>query len=541
MKKFLLIFLIFVLIFTGSNNIVFSESQYQWRLEDFDIPEDAYDNMLLIIDSVELTPTYICTFENTNVHAREWETDYINFSFSVIDQNVNNQVRVYRINPNDLSVSFFSKKNLRFSDSSYIRQMLADCNFPLMSKDDGSFFYHPGMYVDYYIEDKAMIFDNVSIDALLEMEKKWEKNLNCQFFIKTFVNDLENEVMNMQNYGNSKTSGNGSLTLYIQYRPDGTFRLGLGLSRFFAYELPYGFNNHDYALYLLDNSIWDAYDLKDSNRIVHFLNLLYQDILYKDDVPLPSMHDEYCFTPDTNLVSVIEYRRRNFWKSITSNRNLLDINVAGYTLKSSKLEYQNPPSIRMNLVDAITNLFLDVPVEWVRDSYYFSIGKDVENYHIWFYDVEGVWFFDDNPNVTPTTFTPTPTNTPEPTPPVGTAVPYTPDVPPAEPTPTGDITDNLNVLMLLINLIKAILMLIVSLVSFLFKALTYVVQIKDVSATNHILTPEMVNGLTYLKNFEIPFFDMKIWSIIELMFAGSAIFIAYKVVRKIINTANQAG
>ena len=519
MKRFLLIFIVFVLIITGSNSIVFSEPQYQWSLEDFNIPEDAYDNHVLLLNP-DYIPSYIVTFQNTNVCVNKYipETPLINFR--AIDYDVSCRYKIYRINNNDLSLEYEGQGDLANCGRGFYNH-LADSNFLLYS-EDGSLLYFPGMFSNYYIIDSAMLFDNASVKKLLEMEKKWEKNLNCQFFIYTYKDDID-EIKLMNEMGDLKTSGNGSLFIFIQHRYDGTFRIGIGISKRFGYELPYQPYAHMYHLiFQMEKSIEDAWDLRNSYRIVHFLNLIYQDILYVPDMEMDGDCDEDPY---------LDAQYKKFYKWLRTDRGLYDSNISSYNLVYGKLSYKCPCEDKKNYIGPF----------WLNDEYYWQLPGDYDLNHIYFYDVDGYWFNDNypiEPTITPSPL-PTLTPTPIPTPPAGTCPPVS-----FSPFPTSKPDDGIsdpNVIGFLLKFFTLLIRVIGAILGFLLSALTYIFSLRDISSVNHLLTDDMVLGLEWLKQIEIPIFGVTIWSFFVIIFESCLIFVVWKLIRRIIHTAAGSG
>lgn len=247
-------------------------------------------------------------------------------------------------------------------------------------------------YDGYYISDIAQLFNEGQINSLLEIQKKWEQNLNMQFFIKTYTTDMPNEVQDLAALGNTKSpSGNGTITLYINAKTNGTYRYGLGISTRTGFSLPYGRKEHNKIYWDMKGQLGVSYSFL---QIVNFLELEYSNIMYKPQDFSDGLEDIGGWY--------------GFWKS---KRDMHDDAAANWVLKNDKLTEVKNGAWGLYDYTVPYDKYYWSQAAWVL---LFSNMDEADGYHIWFGD-EIVQ----------------PTPGPESTPPAGNGV---------EPTPT--VTDS---------------------------------------------------------------------------------------------------
>ncbi|MCX7746598.1 MAG: hypothetical protein N2645_06890 [Clostridia bacterium] len=261
-----------------------------------------------------------------------------------------------------------------------------------------------GPFVNYYITDNANLLSHSDWNKILEIEKKFEQNLNMQFFVHTFGQKQSNEVQLMERLGNLKSpSGRGSFTLIIYKQPDlNNWRVGIGLSSYFYQMFP--MEDHSILTWDFFGSIPQADNFR-GDDLSRFFDHVYNHFVDHAD-------DRVWHAPYRGFQTIFDkpdYFKFNYFY----NRG-----TTGYTLKNEKLSSET-----VNVTIGVTSFddtYSDPPI-----GDFFGVVDDFTP--TWFWDLGG-----EMPGQTPTTptSTPTPTRTPGPayTPNfvTGTPAPYIP-------------------------------------------------------------------------------------------------------------------
>lgn len=132
-------------------------------------------------------------------------------------------------------------------------------------------------YKDYYIDDDAGMFDSASIQSLLSVEKKFEKNCKLQVFINTHSTAYTDELSSVYNFTVSKSpSGNGVILIDIYKNSNGTYRFVYSGTYQTTMQVP------DVAIGIDIRSNVKYADEVTTTNIVKVLNSIYEDYLYSN-------------------------------------------------------------------------------------------------------------------------------------------------------------------------------------------------------------------------------------------------------------------
>jgi hypothetical protein len=340
-----------------------------------------------------------------------------------------------------------------------------------------------------------------------------------QFFIKTYSGTLVDEVKNMADFGNSKSpTGNGSITLYIQNNGDGTYRFGLGLSLRAGLSLPYSETTHYQAWNELDSQFADGFDL---TRLEGLLDIYFNKICFE-------ANEVEAYYEQSNIIGRFTLQNYYYWKT---KKFITPLNASEWGLVKTKLPDYHKAE------DWLQDFIYQDPSDeyWFMSSKYPNTNESAlpdfvaDGHHIWY----GNSSFMVEPPTDDTEITTG--GGIEPVPPEG-ALPPT-----KEEQPAGTSGGGTNIFSGFWSLLGAILSLILAVLNLILRGLTFNVTLEAGPSNSSLLTPEMIQGLNFLKTYELPMFSMTIWNFFELVFTSLAIFVIIKIIQKLIKTMNSGG